>query len=202
LIIRSAKLSFKKLYNTVDASDKLAISVNDEILPLCSRYTGENNINFIKTPINEDIVLGYMIKSGELGPPYVGDTLCCDIFYSNDLNDCWRRLVCAKELMHLFDPATARADNKTRFIKQLSDLTAPPQDTPSDQVNAENRAYWMAIAALCPLSLVDIFRDKWESKNMSDYDIALKFRIPEAYVPLVMSENYGPNVKLILTGDW
>lgn len=192
-------MTYKRLYEFSDSQDSIAIPVNGmarHAISLCD----EDDIQFIKTPFETKQCLGYMRKSGTLPKPYADhDNWIVSIFYASELNTCWRRFVCTKELMHIFDAPEARTSTAATFERQLAELANLPlwQDT-SPQTKAEFKAYWMALGVLCPLSLREIFLADYTKGLLSDYDIAIRFRVPEAYVRTMMSDQFRRSIESIL----
>lgn len=194
-------MTYAKLYAHCDSLNEIAIPLS-LIKRETLRLTGEDDIQFVESDFDTDKCLGYMRKLGTLPAPYASHTdWRCLIFYAKDLNTCWRRFVCCKELMHLFDGTAERTNTKERFEEQLAELaTLPLAEDASARIKAEHRAVWMALGVFAPLSLRNLFLSRWQSKDMTDYDVALKFRIPEAYVPALMSARFEMAIK-ILTAD-
>ena len=56
----------------------------------------------------------------------------------------------------------------------------------------------MALAVLCPKPLRDRFRADWQNKVLSDYEVALEFRIPEAAVRTVMGDYFDTALQNLL----
>jgi len=73
----------------------------------------------------------------------------------------------------------------------------PPFAEATAMYLSENKAKWMALAVLCPLNVRAQFFDMWANKTLSDYDVALELRIPEAVVPAVMGDNFLRYVALL-----
>jgi hypothetical protein len=115
-----------------------------------------------------------------------------EIRYCNDLNECWKRYVCCKELMHIFDNADERVNCPDRFIKLLDEIESPlPSDLASPMYKTETRTMWMALAILCPEPVRAHFKPKWDSKELSDYDVALELKIPEGTIKAAMADSFA-----------
>jgi hypothetical protein len=114
-----------------------------------------------------------------------------EIRYHKGLNVCWKRFVCCKELMHVFDSNEERADSSVKFCKLLSELETPLEfEKSSEMYKSETKAMWMALAILCPAPLYHSRHPVWIEKNYSNYAIALDLRIPEQYIDALKSENF------------
>lgn len=113
------------------------------------------------------------------------------IYYNEDViedNDCWRRFVCCKELMHVFDTEDGLVNTSERYIDLAEEIANRPLGGPSPALISEHRAQWMALLILCPKTQRDIILSCDETST--DYEIALRHRIPEEFVPVLKSDDY------------
>lgn len=100
------------------------------------------------------ISMGHMEYEVERTSPYEEPYDVAVIRFDRSLNRCWQRLVCAKEMMHIFDGRNARTNSREKFQSLLSELeTAPVSADASDMFKAERNALWMALIVLCPENL-------------------------------------------------
>lgn len=151
---------------------------------------------FAKVKIDPTIVRAFIkVKTvmDESGVPYNLNRIC----FSDELNYCWERFVCVKEMMHLFDSDNEKTSNKEQFEKLLSDLSTPTESR-SNQANSDIRAFWMTIACLCPEKHRQEFAAKREAQEIDDYAIALKLKIPQQYVPSLFTDSYTTLVDALL----
>ncbi len=112
------------------------------------------------------------------------------ITYDDTLNQCYRRFVWCKELMHTFDSPEAFVDNIDKYKGFLEEIELQPL-TSTEMYISENRAKWMALLILCPKSERDNVAGDVKKGNLSHYDVALRYRIPEGIVPSLFSESYN-----------
>lgn len=123
------------------------------------------------------------------------------VTYNDDedvLNFCERRFVWLKELMHVFDPEDTYTCTREHFFSLMSDIETRPL-TPSMAYHTENYAKWLALMIFVPKPFRDEAVEDLRSGKLSEYEVALKFRIPEAVVPSLASDNYDKAMKEILS---
>jgi hypothetical protein len=90
-----------------------------------------------------------------------------------------------------FDSANERADSALKFQQLLDEIEAPlPASESSEMYKSETKTKWMALGVLCPDPVRAHFKPRWESGEMSDYDLAVDLRIPETYIRTLMSDRY------------
>jgi hypothetical protein len=93
--------------------------------------------------------------------------------------------------MHVFDSADEKTNCPEKFIQLLNELESPlPSDLSSPMFRSETRTMWMALAVLCPEPVRQYFKPKWDASEMSDYEIALKLKIPEGLIKSIMSDSF------------
>ena len=108
-------------------------------------------------------------------------------------------VVMVKELMHLLDEVEEATDTGDEFETMLSELNVPSKEK-SPQTLAELKAFWMALGVLCPENIrLELQREREEGR-IDDYSIALRLRIPEAYVHNLFTPRYSVNIQAIIGG--
>lgn len=115
--------------------------------------------------------------------------LHASVRFDRELNTCWARFVCCKEMMHLFDDEAERTDSREKFEKLLREIEASPLEG-SAALESEYKAEWMALLILCPKPERDRYKAMFEENAIGPYDIALHFRIPVRFVGRLLSEFY------------
>lgn len=111
-------------------------------------------------------------------------------------NTCWERFVEVKEYMHAFDSPDEATDTGDEFDALLKEFTSSENMKRSEQMNGEIKAFWRALAALCPESQRQILLAERAHRgaDLSDYAVALRLRIPELYVPNLFQPWYAENL--------
>jgi hypothetical protein len=111
------------------------------------------------------------------------------ITYCNNLSDCGDRFVWCKEMMHIFDTEDGCVKTSEEYRGLLKEIELKPID-PSEAYLSENRAKWLALLVLCPKEQRDSMMARKAEEGLTDYDVALHFRIPESIVPSLFSSYY------------
>lgn len=142
------------------------------------------------TTLDKKYVRGFYLSAKNTQHKFVQQHGGTVIVLARDLNRCWQRFITIKELMHIFDDPKEATDSGDAFDDLLSGMTAGQNPKDSPQVQSEWRCFWMALALLCP----EHARQECISRNnkgeMTHYEIALKFLIPEFYVPHLFDPRY------------
>lgn len=113
-------------------------------------------------------------------------------------NMCMERFIIVKEMMHLFDVPEEMCDTGDEFdnLVQLF-LQTTSEFTP--QFNSEVDCFWKALGLLCPQDKIPEFQNELDNRGETDvatvyYDIALRLRIPQQYVPHLFTDRYRKNI--------
>lgn len=192
-------MSFARLYEFAAGLGQLPIRVSD-VVPVVKELMSQDEVYFTAVELDPTISLGHIKQYRESTGVYSADPLwITDIRYEKALNICWKRFVCCKELMHVFDTQEERSNSAERFARLLKELEAPPlAEQASEMYFSENRTQWKALAILCPLPVREHYIAKRAAGEMQDdYDVALELRIPKLYVPTILGEDFPQIVKLL-----
>jgi hypothetical protein len=193
---------FSDLYNFAEtylserekAGKKSAIvSIYDLKTHIVENVNWIEDINFWPVDCREGDPLGHYECHGNAESRWEDDDAWIVLISYDEepdrLNDCYQRLVWCKEMMHIFDSEPAMVHSDQRYTDLVGEIELRPLD-PSEMYISENRAKWMALIILCPKPFRDRVKVEKEEGALSDYDIALRFRIPEIAVPSLMSDYY------------
>jgi hypothetical protein len=154
-------------------------------------HSGIEEIEFWPVDLDPHISLGHMKYERGRTSPYDAPFTIATIRYDKRANRCWTRFICCKELMHVFDDDAQSVNSREKFLKLMDEWqTRPLEADLSAMFTSEVNAEWMALLILCPLRLRTKWFQQWSDKSVSDYDVALALRIPEAFVKSVMSDYY------------
>ena len=161
--------------------------------------TSQDELYYVAVDLNPEISIGHIKQYRVPTGVYSECQWVTEIRYFQELNTCWKRFVCCKELMHVFDSPKERADSALKFQQLIDEIEAPlPASASSDMYKSESKTKWMALAVLCPEPIRETFRARLESGEMSDYELAVELRIPETYIRILMSERYDRVLKILL----
>jgi len=186
-------MTFSRLYHFAASQKSAPLLLEGLIDAEVIRLTAQDKILYTSADLDTQVSLGHIKQYRESSVVYdQNPKWVTEIRYSNKLNMCWRRYVCCKELMHVFDTPAERVDSAVKFDKLLEELASPPlPEDASPMYISENKTKWMALAILCPLPFRDYYKLVWESGKMSDYDVALELRIPEGLITVVMADYFA-----------
>jgi hypothetical protein len=116
------------------------------------------------------------------------------IQYSASLNLCWQRFAIAKEMFHclLDEKPTSRVTNADDVLKVGQMLIAKPYAVVEDYEphNTETIAELLALEVLFPIELRSRHKEAYDAGEITDYQLALRYRIPEFYVGIAMLKGY------------
>lgn len=112
------------------------------------------------------------------------------IYFSASLNSCWSRFVVCKELAHLLIDSEVKHFTKDPMLLVQELISKLPSTKFDHDMNSEHLAMMAAIEMLLPWGLRGEM-DQMAAAKKSDYEIALKFRAPEAFVNLLLRSPYG-----------
>lgn len=196
-------MSFSTLYKFIEKQDSVPSIIEGVVDKKILELSTQDEIWYTPVDLNTKISLGHIKQCRIQKKPYDQNPLWVTfIRYHKDLNLCWKRFVCCKELMHVFDSKKERVDSAIKFDTLLKELSSHPlTKEASEPFKSENKTKWMALAILCPLSVRELYKKKIQSGEMSNYDVALDLRMPELLVPIVMDNRFVHVVKLLTNHD-
>lgn len=186
-------MRFADLYTYSNSLQGEAVSVRDLANQICAHDGIDiGEVNFWPVELDSNISFGHIKFEQERDSPYGAPFRIANIRFDQTLNRCWRRYVCCKELMHVFDKPDERVDTRDKFLRLMSELESlRMKEDMSPMFFSELEAQWMAVIVLCPRRLRDKFKPQYDSKSVSPYQIALKLKIPEAVIAGVMGDYYN-----------
>lgn len=109
-------MSFKDLYDFSVSLRAHPVLLEGVLDKKAMELSNQDELYYVPVELDTDISLGhikqYRIPRGvyDADPAWI-----TEIRYHKELNVCWRRFVCCKELMHVFDPLSARSDSGLKF---------------------------------------------------------------------------------------
>jgi len=185
-------MTFVRLYRYAEGLGCYPVRLEGVVDQKAMELSSQDELWYVPVDLDPEISLGH-IKQYRV-PTCVYDhdpRWVTEIRYFEELDLDWQRFVCSKELMHVFDSALERTDTAARFEELLNEIETPlPTDAASPMYKSESTTKWMAVLVLCPKPVRDYFKARWESGELSDYEVALELQIPEPLIPPIMSERY------------
>ena len=162
----------------------------------------QDQITFNEVEINSGIVRGFLHRYSIHSVPYADPTLCSDIYYAKDLENDWARLVCVKELVHIFDSTriiVKTRDDVVRLVEQLSMPLDIDSANESDIKSISDRTGMIiALALLLPKGVRDLLRPKYEASEITEEEISLAACLPLRFVKVLMLPNIDNIVNSII----
>ncbi len=190
-------MAFKELYKYCQTLNP-KVSTKD-IKRKAIEITGAKNVREIVQGLDVTKIRGYFLSHDNRDSSIVKIYGCNVIVLARDMNDCWKRFVLTKELMHLFDKADVQTNTEVVFKDLLSEFEAPSPANQSLQFKSEIAGFWMAIACLCPEESRLDFIDQFGKGHIDHYGIALKLKIPEQYVRQLFRRDYKDIIDVLLS---
>jgi len=188
---------FRDLYSYIQTlTPKIKRNViRDKITAL----TGQK-LRVMMFALDLNILRGFFLSVHDADNPFVKQNGCNIIGLVKGQDSSWERFVQVKEMMHVFDSEKERTGNSADFEALLGSLTRPQVDR-TPQQRAEAKAFWMALAVLCPEETRRRLKAELadEKTLTTEYSVALQLRIPEELVSALFSADYELNLKAILT---
>lgn len=149
--------------------------------------------------INKDLSPGHVIVRDFRESMHDDADLRADVRIFRGLNTCWARFVTCKEMMHLFDSPEEAVSDRDKFFTLMDEIDTPPPPTgQSPMLSSEYFAEWMALLLLVPKPLRDEYKKKLLADEITPYDVAWKFRIPQSVVRSLMSDRYDQAYKILV----
>lgn len=110
-----------------------------------------------------------------------------EISISASLNTCWSRFVTCKELMHLVCDSSKKHYATDPLNQINSALSRHIPRSKEDELNSEDFAFYAACEFLYPWET----RFKAEQAELTRYQMADKFKIPEKVIDLYLLDGHG-----------
>jgi hypothetical protein len=193
-------MSFSKLYEFSAGLRTSPVILEGVLDAKVIELTAQDDIYYVPVDLDPAVSKGHIKQYRESTGVYSEAKWITEIRYFKDLNVCWHRYVCCKELMHVFDTPEERTSSAEKLDQLLGEIESPlPSDRQSPMFQSETRTLWMALAVLCPLPLRDHFQPMWADGTMSEYEIALELRIPEELIQPIMSDRYHGIVQSLIS---
>lgn len=201
-------MDYRDLYNLAQdiITDRAEAGKNSQIVPvlrlkpaLIDGIPWLAGINFHGIETKEGDPLGHFeCHSDAEGQWDEPDGWVALITYDKSLNWCKKRFVWCKELMHLFDTVDGCVKTPDEYRGLLTEIELKPLD-PSEGFLTENTAKWKGLLVLCPKKQRDEMKVRAQADGLTDYDVALHFRIPEINVQALFSDYYDKYFERFIT---
>ena len=115
-----------------------------------------------------------------------------EIIYSADLSKERRRIVCCKEILHIFDRESRTAESKEAVDSLIEQIVIPfspgVYGTTSNSANSDYLGDYFALLVLLPRDALHQIRPKYEAGEVSVEDVARLAQIPIGFARLGLSD--------------
>lgn len=187
-------MGYKTLY---DFSQTLEPKIKrNDLRDKAVEIAGKGAVRVVRDELNVEVCRGYFLSAQNKEHRIVQQLGCNVIVMARGMNKCWDRFVFTKELTHLFDTDTQFTNSPEKLETVIAELLG--FNHTSEQYFAEIDGVWKALGLLCPEKHRQEAVNQRKAKHIDDYGIALKFRIPQKYIGLLLSEEYEKNIARIL----
>lgn len=161
----------------------------------------QDEIYFHPVDSNPEVVRGVFYQFRYSPGVYVEPVWVTHISYSANLPVEWQRVICAKELVHIFDHQTAKTNTGVE-VSQLLDKLVGPLSTEdyslADLQAATDRvALYQCLPLLLPRSVLEIGRASMRAGHLDIEEFSAELCMPVALVRLMLSDEWdGVNGEL------
>ena len=171
----------------IDCSDKIKVNILNEDsskntieTEIVNYFQDKIRIEVYSTQPQDDEVFGIYTRYNK------DDYVLIDIDVINNLNECWKRFITTKELVHTILDKEESA--YTFNIEELIDMLIEnnPNITFDDDIDSEYLAFFFALELLLPYC----HNSYMTNKGISEYRIAEEFMVPEKMINFIRSDWY------------
>lgn len=125
---------------------------------------------------------------------YKDTSMHASIYFSASLNECWRRYVVCKEIMHcVLDDTDAKRTGSVEDVKLLGESLvnrAVAVLSKNEPFYTEIFAEILATEILFPVEIRESYVDDYRANRLTDMQIALRLKIPESIVRSALTPLY------------
>lgn len=166
--------------------EEIALKINEMGL--------QDEIYFFPADIDPRKLRGGVRQFRPVPVPYGDSQWTTHIAYSKHLDLGWQRLICAKELVHIFDPGVARTNTEEEVSQLLEKLVGPLSTEDygfADLQAAKDRiALYQALPLLLPKAYLDTARRAVADGLRTPQDVASEAVMPLRFVTLMLSSDW------------
>ena len=162
----------------------------DDVRDQALEYDVVDEFQFIAVGIDPKILLG-MHRMYVVDRPDGSKHRIAQIFWSSHISDVpLMRLVCCKEVLHIFDEESHTARSTEAVDKLIDLIVVPPSSGFTASELSDRRGMLRALMVLLPRDALEIIRPKYEAGEMSVEDVARLADIPGNYERLALSPTW------------
>lgn len=159
----------------------------DDIRDQALSYGVVQEFQFIEVDINPDNLLG-MLRLYNKVLPDGSIHRVAQIYWSSSISDNRvRRLVCCKEILHVFDDDDHTARSTEAVESLIDQVLVPPSSGITASAKSDQSGMLHALMILLPRDALSILKPAVEAGHMSVEDVAGLADIPESYARLALA---------------
>jgi hypothetical protein len=181
--------SLLKLINEFSAREILPVEVDDIVAYLRARGI-KDEIYFFDADIDTDVLKGTIVHWEYQAEGWTYKV--ADIYTARTLTPEEKRMVQAKELLHILDHRVDRANTLEEVEILIKQMALPPSEidwkTDSDHTRSDRSGILYALPVLFPMAVRDLFLPKLKEDKIDIDFIADIVALPKSAVGFVMSD--------------
>lgn len=186
-------MQLKRLVDIFDGVEELPIEISDITREIVNLGI-QDEIVVQPQDMDTDELFGvycrYTISPGVYTPP----DLVSLVVYNSNLTVDWQRLVCCKELLHIFDHEVERTDTPEEVIELIEKLLGPMNTESAGSAEfmalRDKMTTYIALGILFPQAARQVAIDELNSGRKTKKQIAEWACLPENLVDLVLGDEW------------
>ncbi|HRV61819.1 MAG TPA: hypothetical protein P5036_02485 [Albidovulum sp.] len=183
----------KKLIEQFSGGTNLPIEV-DDIVRAITEMGVQDEIHLFQADTDPAVVRGVFHQYRRPRGLYCEPDWITQIVYTKNIDVAWQRVICCKELVHLFDAHVEQTDTEEEVSELLKKLLGPLSTEDyglADLMAAKDRiALYQSLPLLFPRASLEEARWAVQSGEKTPEEIADWACIPVQFVRLMLSEHW------------
>lgn len=195
-------MSLRSLVEFFSAGTRLPIDPTD-VANKATSLGFHDEINFVGVEMERPQALKGMFRS-YVRPTgvYAEPIVCADIYYDRRLTRDWMRLVCCKEVLHVFDNRHQQTHTRDEVAKLIGDISTGILGGSIEGWGlhglSDKLALFQALAILFPLDAREALLPAFQNKTLTLADLAAAADLPAEFVAVIMHDDWVSVHEMIL----
>lgn len=183
----------RKLISKFDEIEDLPVEV-DQIVAAINEMGLQDEIYLFEADTDPTKIIGAFKQFTYHKGVYAEPTLVTHIIYSSKVPLEWQRVICVKELVHIFDSAVSKTDTEEEVSQLLDKLIGPLSSEDYGiadlQATTDRLALYQSLPLLLPKAALISARNAVESGSATLDDVAEWACMPAVLVGLMLGEHW------------